>query len=56
MLPPLLAVSEALSKRPHVPLTYLSTSAIYGDPDRLPVDETDPALPISPYGALPLSC
>jgi UDP-glucose 4-epimerase len=56
MLPPLLAVNEALSKRPHVALTYLSSGgAVYGDPDRLPVDEDEPALPISPYGALHLS-
>jgi UDP-glucose 4-epimerase len=56
MLPPLLAVNEALSKRPHVALTYLSSGgAVYGDPDRLPVDEAEPPLPISPYGALHLS-
>jgi len=56
MLPPLLAINEALSKRPHVALTYLSSGgAVYGDPDRLPVDETEPPLPISPYGALHLS-
>ncbi len=56
MLVPLLAVSEALIKRPHVALTYLSSGgAVYGDPDRLPVDENEPALPISPYGALHLS-
>jgi UDP-glucose 4-epimerase len=56
MLPPLLAVNEALSKRPYVALTYLSSGGtVYGDPDRLPVDETEPALPMSPYGALHLS-
>jgi UDP-glucose 4-epimerase len=56
MLLPLLAVSEALSKRAHIALTYLSSGGtVYGDPDRLPVDETEPALPISPYGALHLS-
>ncbi len=56
MLPPLLAVNEALSKRPGVALTYLSSGgAVYGDPDRLPVDESEPALPMSPYGALHLS-
>jgi UDP-glucose 4-epimerase len=55
MLPPLLAVNDALSKRPHVALTYLSSCAVYGDPDRRRVDETEPALPISPYGALHLS-
>ena len=55
MLSPLLAVTQALSRRPQVALTYVSSSAVYGDPDRLPVDETAPALPISPYGALFLS-
>jgi UDP-glucose 4-epimerase len=56
ILLPLLAVNEALSKRPHVALTYLSSGgAVYGDPDRLPVDESEPALPISTYGALHLS-
>jgi UDP-glucose 4-epimerase len=56
MLLPLLAVNEALSKHPHIGLTYLSSGgAVYGDPDRLPVDESEPALPVSPYGALHLS-
>jgi UDP-glucose 4-epimerase len=55
MLPPLLAVTEALSTRPHVGLTYLSSGgAVYGDPEQLPVDEGVPPLPISPYGALHL--
>ena len=52
---PLLTVTEALSQRPQVALTYVSTCAVYGDPDRLPVGETAPALPIAPYGALHLS-
>jgi UDP-glucose 4-epimerase len=56
MLVPLLAVGEALSKRTHVALTYMSSGgAVYGNHDRLPIDETAPALPISPYGALHLS-
>ncbi len=56
MLPPLLAVMEALSQRPDVAMTYLSSGgAVYGDPDRLPVGEDDPPLPMSPYGALHLS-
>jgi UDP-glucose 4-epimerase len=56
MLPPLLAVMEGLSQRPDVALTYLSSGgAVYGDPDHLPVSEDDPALPMSPYGALHLS-
>jgi UDP-glucose 4-epimerase len=55
MLPPLLALNAALSARAHVPLTYLSSCAVYGDPDRVPIDETEPARPIAPYGALHLS-
>lgn len=29
---------------------YASSAAIYGDPERIPVRENDPARPISPYG------
>jgi UDP-glucose 4-epimerase len=52
MLLPLLAVLEALRDRPHVSLTYISSGgAVYGDPVRLPVRESDATRPISPYGA-----
>jgi UDP-glucose 4-epimerase len=52
MLLPLLAVLEALRDRPHVSLTYISSGgAVYGDPVRLPVSESDATRPISPYGA-----
>ena len=52
MLLPLLAVLEALRERPHVCLTYMSSGgAVYGNPIRLPVRETDATRPISPYGA-----
>jgi UDP-glucose 4-epimerase len=52
MLLPLIAVLEALHERPHVSLTYMSSGgAVYGNPVRLPVRETDAARPISPYGA-----
>ncbi|MBJ6724258.1 UDP-glucose 4-epimerase GalE [Geomesophilobacter sediminis] len=32
-------------------LIYSSTAAVYGIPERLPVDETAPLAPINPYGA-----
>ena len=33
---------------PHI--VFSSTAAIYGAPDRLPIEEGDPKLPINPYG------
>jgi UDP-glucose 4-epimerase len=52
MLLPLLAVLESLRDRPRVSLTYISSGgAVYGDPIRLPVSESEPTRPISPYGA-----
>ena len=29
---------------------FLSSAAVYGNPSKLPIDETHPTLPISPYG------
>jgi UDP-glucose 4-epimerase len=34
---------------------YLSTCAVYGEPEHLPVDETHPTNPISPYAASKLA-
>jgi UDP-glucose 4-epimerase len=31
-------------------LVFSSTCAIFGPPDRIPIDETEPARPINPYG------
>jgi UDP-glucose 4-epimerase len=54
---PLLSVLEALRQRPHIGMTYLSSGGtVYGNPAHLPVRETDPTEPISPYGALHLAC
>jgi UDP-glucose 4-epimerase len=39
--------------RQHAPecrVIFLSSAAVYGNPSALPVDETKPAMPISPYG------
>lgn len=43
-----LALLAALG--PHVPLVFSSTCAIYGTPERLPLAETHPRGPVSPYG------
>jgi dTDP-glucose 4,6-dehydratase/UDP-glucose 4-epimerase len=34
----------------HIKLVNLSSAAVYGNPQKLPVKESDPALPLSPYG------
>jgi UDP-glucose 4-epimerase len=39
--------------RQHSPATrfvFLSSAAVYGNPQRLPIQEDDPAAPLSPYG------
>jgi UDP-glucose 4-epimerase len=35
---------------------FISSAAVYGNPKKLPVDETCPVLPISPYGFHKLQC
>jgi UDP-glucose 4-epimerase len=32
-------------------IVFSSTAAVYGEPERTPITETDPTLPTSPYGA-----
>ncbi len=32
-------------------ILFSSTAAVYGAPERVPIEETDPTLPINPYGA-----
>jgi UDP-glucose 4-epimerase len=42
---------EALRTMAQPPrLVYTSSAAVYGDPQRLPIHEADPTVPISPYG------
>lgn len=50
-LSPLICMLELLRERPSVGLTYLSSGGtVYGNPVRTPTSETDPTLPIGPYG------
>ena len=32
-------------------IVFSSTAAVYGSPERIPIEETDPVAPINPYGA-----
>ncbi|MFL9481555.1 NAD-dependent epimerase/dehydratase family protein [Chitinophagaceae bacterium LWZ2-11] len=42
---------EAIRKyRPRCKFLNLSSAAVYGNPQKLPVNETDPIQPLSPYG------
>jgi UDP-glucose 4-epimerase len=43
-------------KAPNCRFIFLSTAAVYGNPESLPVSETQPAAPISPYGFHKLQC
>jgi len=36
-------------------IVFSSTAAVYGEPERTPITETDPARPTSPYGATKLA-
>src|SRR5438067_10805956 len=43
-------IAAAVQARvPHI--VFSSTAAVYGAPDRVPIEEGDPTLPINPYGA-----
>jgi UDP-glucose 4-epimerase len=44
-------ILDAIRKySPHTKFVFLSSAAVYGNPLRLPVVESDPLSPISPYG------
>jgi len=45
------AMKEAAVKR----VVFSSTAAVYGEPEKQPIEETDPANPTNPYGATKLA-
>jgi UDP-glucose 4-epimerase len=56
-LGPVRAVLEALRSRPGVCFTYLSSGGtVYGEPERVPVDEEAPTRAFGAYGRLHLAC
>lgn len=46
-----LGLLQALVRHGVRRLVFSSTAAVYGNPERIPVTESDPLLPINPYGA-----
>ena len=46
-----LLIAEAIRKlQPYCKLINFSSAAVYGDPKQLPIPETAPLIPLSPYG------
>jgi UDP-glucose 4-epimerase len=50
-----LALLEAMRRERVRSIVFSSTAAVYGEPERVPVEEDDPARPTSPYGASKLA-
>jgi UDP-glucose 4-epimerase len=50
-----LALLEAMRAADVTTIVFSSSAATYGEPERVPIDETAPARPTSPYGASKLA-
>jgi UDP-glucose 4-epimerase len=50
-----LALLEAMRREQVRSIVFSSTAAVYGEPERVPIEEDDPARPTSPYGASKLA-
>jgi UDP-glucose 4-epimerase len=46
---------EAMRELRVTSIVFSSTAAVYGEPERTPIEETDPTRPTSPYGASKLA-
>ena len=46
-----LSLLKAMMERDIFTLVFSSSCAIYGEPDKMPIDETAPKQPVNPYGA-----
>jgi UDP-glucose 4-epimerase len=50
-----LALLQAMRHAGVTRIVFSSTAAVYGDPQRVPIDETHPTQPVNPYGASKLA-
>src|ERR1051326_7901810 len=50
-----LALLEAMRRAGIGTIVFFSTCAVYGSPERLPIDEATPKLPLNPYGETKLA-
>ena len=50
-----LALLEAMREIGVRTIVFSSTAAVYGEPERMPIEETDPTRPTNPYGATKLA-
>jgi UDP-glucose 4-epimerase len=50
-----LALLEAMREFGVRTIVFSSTAAVYGEPERTPIEETDPTRPTNPYGATKLA-
>ena len=50
-----IALLEAMREIGVRTIVFSSTAAVYGEPERTPITETDPARPTNPYGASKLA-
>jgi UDP-glucose 4-epimerase len=50
-----IALLEAMREIGVRTIVFSSTAAVYGEPERVPITETDPARPANPYGASKLA-
>jgi len=50
-----LALLEAMRVTGTTRIVFSSTAAVYGEPERIPIDETEPTRPDNPYGASKLA-
>ena len=50
-----LALLEAMRHAGVTRIVFSSSAAVYGDPQRVPIDETHPTQPVNPYGASKLA-
>jgi nucleoside-diphosphate-sugar epimerase len=48
-------VLEAVRQQPGTRLVFASSSSVYGNPERVPTEETDSTRPFSPYGVTKLA-